>query len=418
MIHPLRRLAFVALLVALPLYAGDAPAPVFRAGGPDAAKYGQAEGYPKGEPFHDDSQLHMVGTSSHFDELFPSHKVPHAAKPWVFRRAAAEPEIHYEVGGQKYTLADFLDRVPATGLLIIHDDTILAEYYQYARTDHDRFISNSMAKTFVSMLMGIAVAEGRIKSIDDTAGTYVPALKGSAYGDTSLRALLAMSSGVSIDEKTFWRGIFRPTGDTGAALAKAGERAVGAGTQFKYSGGDSEVLTTVLRHSFGVPLAQVLSEQIWKPIGAEEDASWAVDASGQEVGPWGFNATLRDYGRFGRLLAWDGAWNGKQLIPRAWILAATTVRPEDKQVAVGAASPYLGYGYQLWVLPGDRRQFALFGANGQCIFVDPKSKLVLVQTAVRVDDERVSSGKTHTLALWNALVRDFGATRPSQLKDN
>jgi CubicO group peptidase (beta-lactamase class C family) len=396
-----------SLLLSLPLSAAP-PGPIFRPGGPDAAKYGQAAGYPKGPAVHDDVPEYIVGASSHFDELFPTHKVAHAAKPWAFKRAAVPLEVSYEVRGRKSTLGEFFDHLPVTGLLIIKDDTILTEVYQYARTDHDRFNGASMTKTVVSMLMGIAVEERRIKSIDDKAAAYVPSLKESAYGETSLRALLSMSSGVTLDEDTFWTDVFTPKEDTGASLAKDGKRTAAPGTQFKYSSGDSEVLTTVLRHTFGVPLAQVLSERIWQPIGAESDASWAAESSDQEIGPWGFNAVLRDYGRFGRLLAWDGAWNGKQLIPRAWVLAATTIRPEDKQVAPGTASHTYGYGYQVWILPGERREFVLIGANGQYVFVDPKSKLVMVQTAVRLDGEAVTSRYNETLALWQALVRDLG----------
>jgi CubicO group peptidase (beta-lactamase class C family) len=401
----------LALFVAaLPLLAAETAGPVFRPGGPDAAKYGQAENYPKGPATHNDPdvQKHAVGASSHFDELFPTHKVAHGPRVWNFRRAAAPPEIRYDFEGKRYTLNDFLDRIPVTGLLIARDDTILTETYQYARTDRDRLTAASMTKTFISMLMGIAIDEHRIKSAGDPASAYVPALKRSPYGQTPLRELLLMSSGVALDEEAFWKDSFKPGADIGQALAKSGTRIAPIGTRFRYSSGDSEVLTTALRRSVGIPLSLYLSEKIWSPIGAESDASWAVESADQEIGPWGFNAVLRDYARFGRLLAFDGAWNGKQLIPKQWVIDATTTHMSEPQVSPGNASHYYGYGYQIWILPGDRRMFAMIGAEGQYVFVDPKSKLVLVQTAVRLDDQSVASAHSETLALWQAVVKQFG----------
>jgi len=395
-------------VLAIPLLA-QTPGPVFRPGGPDAAKYGQAENYPKGAADHsDEAQNHAVGANSHFDELYPTSKVPHGSRVWNFQRVAATPEIRYEFEGKSYTLNDFLDRIPVTGLLIARDDTILTETYQYARTDRDRFDGHSMTKTFISMLMGIAVAEHKIRSIGDPASAYVPALAKSPYAETPLRELLLMSSGVTLNEDAFWKDVFTTDEDTGQSLAKSATRTSPVGTRFKYSSGDSEVLTTVLRRAVGMPLSRYLSERIWIPIGAESDASWAVESSNQEIGPWGFNAVLRDYARFGRLLASDGAWNGKQLIPKRWLVEATTRQISEPQAAPGRASRYYGYGYQIWILPTDRRMFAMVGANGQYVFVDPKSKLVLVQTAVRLGGESLVSAHSETLALWLAVVKQFG----------
>jgi CubicO group peptidase (beta-lactamase class C family) len=265
-----------------------------------------------------------------------------------------------------------------------------------------------MTKTFISMLMGIALGEHKIRSIGDPASSYVPALAKSPYGETPLRELLLMSSGVTLNEDAFWKDVFTADEDTGQSLAKSATRTSPAGTKFKYSSGDSEVLTTVLRRAVGMPLSRYLSERIWIPIGAESDASWAVESSNQEIGPWGFNAILRDYARFGRLLAHDGAWNGKQLIPKNWLVEATTRQISEPQAAPGRASRYYGYGYQIWILPTDRRMFAMVGANGQYVFVDPKSKLVLVQTAVRPGGESLVSARSETLALWLAVVKQFG----------
>jgi CubicO group peptidase (beta-lactamase class C family) len=123
---------------------------------------------------------------------------------------------------------------------------------------------------------------------------------------------------------------------------------------------------------------------------------WATSAPSSSF----FNAVLRDYGRLGRLLAHDGAWDGRQIIPRQWMVDATTVRAPDAYLAPGRATPILGYGYLVWLLPGARRQFALVGLHGQNICIDPTSKLVMVQTAVDTNYE--------VWSLWAALVEQFG----------
>jgi len=117
-------------------------------------------------------------------------------------------------------------------------------------------------------------------------------------------------------------------------------------------------------------------------MGAEADATWLVDNSGQEATFVGLNAVLRDYARLGLLLAHDGNWRGRQIIPAAWVLEATTVRADQPHLQPGTATPVEGYGYQTWILPGERRTFMLWGAHGQRIYVDPRSKLVMVNTTV------------------------------------
>jgi hypothetical protein len=184
---------FLGVAVAQEPQKPGASGPVFSTTGPDAAAYGGAEGYPLGGRATSEEVKHPVATYSLFDDLFTSGIVIRAEEPWLFRRASAEPKITYEFQSDRYTLEDYLSRNPTTGLLIAKDDTILFEHYQYARTDRHRFLSQSMAKTITSMLIGIAVAEGAIKSIDDTAATYVPQLVGTEYGRTRLRDLLHMA---------------------------------------------------------------------------------------------------------------------------------------------------------------------------------------------------------------------------------
>ena len=149
--------------------------------------------------------------------------------------------------------------------------------------------------------------------------------------------------------------------------------------------------------------AAYLETRIWQKMGAEADASWVVDATGHEGTYCCFSAVLRDWARLGLVLAHDGAWNGQQIIPRQWLLDATTIAPGEGFRRPGIATPYYGYGYQVWIFPGPRRQFALLGIHGQKIFVDPAAQLVLVHTSVQVNP--TAPGPVELIALWNALVK-------------
>jgi CubicO group peptidase (beta-lactamase class C family) len=391
------------------------PGPVFSGTGPDAAAHGAVAGFPVGTRATASALGNLVGTYSHFDELFSSRLVGRASTPWLFKRVP-EPTIFYNFRSDRLSIENYLSRNPTTGLLIARDDTILYEHYQYARTDHDRFLSQSMAKTITAMLIGIAISENKIRSIDDLVSAYVPSLANTEYGKTSIRELLHMSSGVAFTENydgsddvaKLGRDLFgEPGKDPIASVAQFNTRIAPPGTEWHYASVETEILGLVLRAAIGEPVADYLHDRIWQAIGTEADASWAIDGTGQEVTFCCFNAVLRDYARIGRLLAHDGAWEGRQLIPRQWLLDATTVQPSNAYLAPGAATPYFGYGYQVWLLPGEQRRFALLGIRGQMILVDPASKLVMVHTAVRNNPSDPASN-AETIALWLSVVAQLG----------
>jgi len=390
-------------------YPSEAAAPRFAEGGPDAEEYGARQGYPIGDRTTCSRPHHRVGCHSHFDQVYEGRLIRRATSPSVLARAAQEPGFRYEYQGQIFTLDDYLARNPATGLLVARGDTILIERYQYARHDKHRFTSWSMAKTVTAMLIGIALAEGRIRSVDDAAAVYVPALVDTEYGRTSLRHLLQMSSGVRFVEEYSGKDdvarlsadTFRQVGSGGVdAVTPYNVRGAPSGTRFYYASVETQVLGLVLRHAVGRPVADYLQEKIWEPMGAEADATWLIDRAGQEAAYCCINAVLRDYARLGLLLAHDGNWRGRQIIPAAWIEEATRVHAGQPQPATGA------YGYQVWILAGERRMFALRGIRGQAIFVDPGSRLVMVHTAVR--REARDPGVREANALWRSLVQQLG----------
>ncbi len=146
---------------------------------------------------------------------------------------------------------------------------------------------------------------------------------------------------------------------------------------------------------------------MWEPMGAEADATWLIDRSGQEATYCCLNAVLRDYARLGLLLAHDGRVGERQIIPKAWVNDATTVPADSWHLKPYAATRHFGYGYQTWIFPGERRMFALLGLHGQAIYVDPSSRLVMVHTAV---SKEARDSNAEALALWRGVVE--GVNRP------
>ena len=408
-------LSFVASLFMVG-HAWSQALPSFSEGGPDAEKYGIKEGYPLSIAPGQRTQRNMVGDYSHFDLIRPSHKIAAPPEASALHRADQEIELAYEFQGHTETLAGYFDHTPATGLLILHDSKILFEHYHYARTEQDRFTSQSMAKTILGMLVGIALHDGEIRSLDEPVSAYVPDLAGLETGKTPLRALLQMSSGIDFHEvyngrddiMRLGRSLMQKTGEgpTGAVRA-FNTRVAPPGALFNYSGLDSELLGLVVSRATGKSLAELVQTRIWGPMGAEFDASWTIDANGQEVAYCCFNAALRDWGRLGLLMARDGTWDGTPVVPKEWLLASTTLAAPG--LSAGNNGRKLGYGYQVWLLPGEHRQFALLGIYGQNMLVDPDRDIVLVQTAVlpRATDPQ---SRQELFALWQALVARLSAT--------
>jgi len=344
----------------------------------------------------------LVDLWGRMDEFHAARGIQRAVAPRELKRAAPNAQLDK-------LLDAFLDAHPNTGLLVLKGDTILAERYQYGRTPGHRLGSASVAKTVLGMLVGIAVSEGRLK-LEDRVAQYLPDLVNHPYGDNTVRDLLTMSSGVGDgtpahrvrDEgaKLINNTLWQKTEGGVDTIREFEWRDAAPGTRFKYASADSQVLGLVLAFAVKQPLAEYLSDKIWRPMGAEAHATWLVDKGGFETGYCCINAVLRDYGRFGMLLANYGALDGKQIIPAEWVKAAT--RPSAKHLEVGTATPNNGYGYQTWILGSRPRaggdpvlsdRFAALGVHGQAIFIDPSRKLVVVHTAVWADgDDRAERG--------------------------
>jgi CubicO group peptidase (beta-lactamase class C family) len=379
---------------------------------PDEELLGKSLGYPVGTPttWFADERV-RVGSFSHLDSILPYRRLLRADSPRALPVASAAPGYTYKGG----TIDDFMARRRITGLMVVKDGVVQVERYQYDRTPEHRLLSNSMAKSITSMAVGLALQEGRIRSLDDKAADYVPELAGSAYGETPIRALLRMSSGVPFSERydgsdDLSKYVFRQFRDgTIAALRSFSTRDIPAGERFHYASVETIVLGFVVRGATGQTLSDYVADRLWRPMGAEADATWIIDRGGAEYA-WGhFNATLHDWGRLAMLLADDGARDGRQIIPRDYLLEATDYHRHPPAFTPGAATPYFGYGYQFWTFPGKSRRFALLGVFGQSIFVDPQLRLALIITAVQRDPVSVSDGfGAERDALWRGIVGRYG----------
>lgn len=406
--QPLRILLSCAVLVALGSAARAAP---------DEELLGKAAGYPLGSPanwFYDEHV--RVGSFSHLDSILPHYTLKKPAAPRALPKAATDPDIKYRFEQQSRSLDDFLDRQRVTGFLLIKDGEVLAERYQYDRKPDHRFVSHSMAKSIVSIAVGFALAEKKIASLDDTIARYVSELAGNPYGETTIRNMLRMASGAPFEEAydgkddlaKFAR--LRATQDSVAAFRAFTARDAGQGTRFHYASNQTVALTLLMRAVTGTSMSEYLTTRLWQPMGAEADATWIRMRDGTEVGSGSFNAVLRDYGRLGMLLANDGALDGRQILPKDYLLDATDWHRQPEAFAPRKATPYFGYGYQFWLFSGEKRRFALLGVYGQSIFVDPELKLVMVITAAAKNASvgKESFGRERD-ALWRGVVARYGS---------
>ncbi|MBR1122452.1 serine hydrolase [Bradyrhizobium lablabi] len=386
------------------------------AAAPDEELLGKASGYPIGTRatwYYDENV--RVGSFSNVEKILPVYTLKHGT-PLALPKAASEPRIEYRFDKQSFSLDDFLAHQRVTGFLLIKDGQVLAERYQYDRNAHHRFVSHSMAKSIVSLAVGMAVSEGKIASLDDTIAKYVPKLAGNPYGETTIRNMLRMSSGVPFREVYDGNddlakfGRLRASAGSITALRAFTEREVEQGTRFHYASNQTVALTVLMHAATGMTLTEYLTPRLWQPIGAEEDATWVRSRDGTETGSGGFNATVRDYGRLGILLANDGEAGGRQIVPKEYLLDATDWRRQPEGFRPKNATPFFGYGYQFWLFPGEKRRFALLGVYGQSVFVDPELKLVMVITAAA---KNASVGKEsfarERSALWRGIVGQYGS---------
>ncbi len=320
-------------------------------------------------------------------EFFPTSELIPSNTPLIFEHGPSiELPSHFIFQDNLINVNEYLSRTDVTALLILKDGKITYENYWLTGGKSVKWLSASVAKSFISALIGIAIDQGYINSIDDAVTVYVPQLKDSAYDGVRIKDILQMSSGASWNEdysdpnSDINRSvrIFALGGslDEFTASLKNEKK---PGTFNRYNSTDTQVLGMLLREATGISVTQYMQKMLWDPIGAEDNAYWLLDSENMEVAYGGFNATARDYAKLGELYRLEGNINGTQIVPSNWIQASITPDAAHLMPGENALSDYpLGYGYQWWI-PDDSGDFMAIGVYNQFIYVSPQNNVVAVQ---------------------------------------
>jgi CubicO group peptidase (beta-lactamase class C family) len=301
-------------------------------------------------------------------------------------RAAASPRplppgralIAYGPGGARAAEFDqFVTDQKISGVLVLHDGTLRLERYALTGGPNTRWHSFSIAKSITSTLVGAAIKDGQIKSLDDPVTRYIAGLRGSAYDDVTVRQLLTMTSGVSWNEDytdldsdvaRMYATAPDPGFDMTVSYVRKLPREAPPGSKWVYKTSETNLVGVLVTAATKKPLAEYLSEKIWQPYGMERDAEWMIDDVGSEQGGCCLAMVLRDLGRFGQFILDGARINGAPIVPGTWLAEAT----RNQIQTTGAGS---GYGYQWW--PRDDGSFEGRGIYGQTLHIDPKRRLVI-----------------------------------------
>jgi CubicO group peptidase (beta-lactamase class C family) len=269
----------------------------------------------------------------------------------------------------------------SAALLVVHDGKLRLERYGLGFDGGGRWTTFSVAKSITSTLVGAAIRDGYIKSMDDKVSVYLPEMKGSAYDDVSIRQLLTMTSGVrwnedyadpNSDVARFNKHQPEEGVDALVSYMRRLPREAPAGTRWHYSTGETNLVGVLLGEATKKPLATYLSEKIWVPAGMEQQATWILSRSGKEISGCCIQAAARDFARFGVFILNGARIDGRSIVPEGWLAEATSER-------IGTGQPGRGYGYQWWTY-GDAT-FAARGIFGQGIFIDPRRRIVIASNA-------------------------------------
>jgi len=325
-------------------------------------------------------------TFHEIDRIFDTKPVAHGPKSTPLQGGDHPLNFTYSFEGRDVPAEDALERTRTNALIIIKDGRIVAERYRNYTDRHSRFLAMSMSKSVTSILVGIAIDQGKITSLDDQVTAYIPELKGSAYDGVTLRNAIDMKTGVDRDD-----GAQLKPGTPDAAMrekilitgaepatyeASRVKRKAPPGGAFEYSTLNTTVMAWVLERATGQKYIDFMTANLWQPLGAEADAFWMMAGQGAAAAPvagMGFNATARDYARIGLLMLNKGRAEGRQIVSERWV-AESTEGPHTPN------SPGAEYGYQhfWWTTPG-KPAFQARGLQGQSIYVDPATKTVIVK---------------------------------------
>lgn len=324
-------------------------------------------------------------TFQHTDQLFPTRLIRRSGDVRYFPRATGTiSDMLIRSADETHDLYDYVSRNRIAGLMIIADGQIQLEHYELGHGPHTRWLSMSMAKSFSTTLVGVAIADGHIASVDDNLTQYLPQLSGGGYDGVSIRHLLQMTSGVEWDDthtkpQSHRRRMLElqiaQQHDAILGYMASRPRVAEPGTRWNYSTGETHVVGALVKAVTGEWLADYLSDKIWARLGMEQDAHWWLEApDGLEVAGSGMCATLPDYMRFAQFMLDGGRIDGNPIVPDGWIDEATRPRLAGGQL--------LNYGFMWWPVAGADGQFtdkaySARGIFGQYLYINPARKIIV-----------------------------------------
>ena len=331
--------------------------------------------------FKDENLAH---TFQHTPEIQPTEKISHGAANFQFLKEDNLTLVDgFRFKDGYYPVEKFIEDTKTSALLVIKDDVIKYEKYYLGGDENTLFSSNSMGKSFVSALMGIAVSEGYVESIDDPIGKYIPEFKGTEMENIPIKACLQMASGIRFDEDADMSGFSMKTliGIPAMKVISKYGMQEDPYTYRRYLSINTEILGQVIKNATRRGLAEYMEEKLWSKLGADHDAYWTL-SNDTELAMGGLSVSLRDYARFARLYLNDGNWEGEQILTEKWVKDSLDVSAEYSRPGANN-DPYneIGYGYQWWVPEGAQNEFMAIGVYGQWIYVNPSKQVIIVKTS-------------------------------------
>lgn len=339
-------------------------------------------------------EKHIVDNFRSLYKQYPSKIMQHSDATFNMPVNSRELPETYVWEGNTKSIDAWIKETGTTGLVVIKDGEIVFERYFQGNEQSTHTISMSVSKSVVSFLMGTALADGKISSLQDPVEKYAATLKGSGYEGVTIKNVLQMSSGVRFNEdygdlkSDIVRLVAAFTSGSVNEFVATLPNELEPGTFNRYVSADTQVLAMVLQGATGKSLTEYGEEKLWSRLGTKYDAYWLTDVKGMEMSFGGLNAALRDYARFGLLYLNDGRnHKGEQLVPAEWVRAS--VEPDAPHLMPGKDNPGsdwpMGYGYQWWIPENPQGDFAAIGIYGQFIYIHPTHNVVIAKSSAYVD---------------------------------
>ena len=352
------------------------------------------------------------------DKIFPTREIKASKNPKPLKRNIKTlPETFFFEGEEK-NLQEYLDYFWSDGMIVLHKNEMVYENYWLGNNENKRHISWSVAKSFISALVGIAYEEGLIDSLDDPVTKYLDDFKETGYDGVTIKDILQMSSGVLFNEdyadydsdiNRFGRAV--ATGTSMRDFSKTLTREREPGTYMHYVSINTQVLGFLLQEVTNKSISQYLHDKIWNPLGMEDSAYFILDDVKDEFALGGLNATLRDYAKFGLLYLQNGRWNDNQIISKQWIEDSHSTDgihlvPGERETS---SNPW-GYGYQWWVPGFPDTDYTASGVYNQYIYIDPLSEIVIAKTSSNFKyTSELQMSKDMHMAMFRAIANHISS---------